>query len=91
VIVTLGRRGCFVSLSARAEHLPAHAVKVVDSTGAGDAFVGGFAAGLVKFDGDPLAAARFGTVVAALSVTRPGTAPSMPTKKAIGAFLKQRA
>lgn len=89
VIVTLGSRGCFVSLADRGEHLPAHPVKVVDSTGAGDAFVGGFAAGLVKFDGDPLAAARFGTVVAALSVTKPGTAPSMPTKREIAAFLKR--
>ncbi|HWA86894.1 MAG TPA: ribokinase [Opitutus sp.] len=90
VIVTLGRRGCFVSLADRGEHLPAYAVKVVDSTGAGDAFVGGYAAGLVKFRGDHLAAARFGNAVAALSVTKFGTAPSMPRAREIAAFLKQR-
>lgn len=90
VIVTLGGRGCFVSLAERGEHLPAHPVKVVDSTGAGDAFVGGFAAGLVKFDGDPLAAARFGSAVAALSVTKFGTAPAMPTAKEIAKFLKRK-
>lgn len=88
VIVTLGARGCFVSLADRAEHLPAYQVKVVDSTGAGDAFVGGYAAGLVKFRGDHLAAARFGGAVAALSVTKFGTAPSMPRAREIAAFLK---
>jgi len=88
VIVTLGKRGCFVSLPDRGAQLPAYPVKVVDSTGAGDAFVGGFAAGLVKFDGNPLAAARFGNVVAALSVTKFGAACSMPSQKAIAKFLK---
>jgi ribokinase len=88
VIVTLGSRGCFVSLPDRGEHLPAHAVKVVDSTGAGDAFVGAYAAGLVKFRGDHLAAARFGNAAAALSVTKFGAAPSMPRAREIAAFLK---
>ena len=89
VIVTLGSRGCFVSLADRGEHLPAYVVKVIDSTGAGDAFVGGYAAGLVKFNGDHLAAARFGNTVAALSVTKFGTAPSMPHTKEIAKFLAQ--
>lgn len=89
VIVTLGARGCFVSERARFTALPAHRVKVVDTTGAGDAFIGGFAAGLVKFAGDLVAAARFGNSVAALSVTKFGTAPSMPSKKEIAAFLRR--
>jgi ribokinase len=88
VIVTLGQRGCFVSLAERGEHLPAHPVEVVDSTGAGDAFVGGFAAGLVKFKGDPLLAARFANAVAALAVTKFGTSLSMPRKAAIDRFLR---
>lgn len=91
VIVTLGRRGCFVSQASGGAHLPAHVVKAVDTTGAGDAFVGGFAAGLVRHDGDILAAARLGQAVAALSVTKPGTAPSMPTARELAAFLKRRA
>jgi ribokinase len=65
-------------------------IKVVDTTGAGDAFVGGFAAGLVRFNGDLLAAARHGNTVAALSVTKFGTAPSMPTRKEIERFLRTR-
>ncbi len=88
VIVTLGKKGVFVSQPAGATFLPAHRVRAVDTTGAGDAFVGGFAAGLVKFSGDVLAAARFGNAVAALSVTKAGTAPAMPTQREIAAFLK---
>jgi ribokinase len=106
VIVTLGRRGCFVSLPAPARTtgprtgpevgeafalIPAHVVKAVDTTGAGDAFVGGFAAGFVKHGGDVLAAARQGQAVAALSVTKPGTAPAMPTARELAAFLKKQA
>jgi ribokinase len=89
VIVTLGAKGVFVSQAAGPTLIPALKVKVVDTTGAGDAFCGGFAAGLVKFNGDILAAARFGNVVAALSVTKFGTAPSMPTAREIARVLKK--
>lgn len=84
VIVTLGARGCLVSEPGRFTAIPARTgVTVVDTTGAGDAFVGGFAAGLVQSGGDRVAAAHHGNVVAALSVTKFGTAPSMPTKAEI--------
>lgn len=89
VIVTLGRRGCFVSQPGGPTFIPAHSgIKVLDTTGAGDAFVGGFAAGLVQSGGDLVAAARHGNTVAALSVTKFGTAPSMPTKAEIARFLR---
>lgn len=92
VIVTLGERGCFVSQAHGHTSIPAHTgIKVVDTTGAGDAFVGGFAAGFVNYRGDVIAAARHGNTVAALSVTKFGTAPSMPTKREIARFLKGRA
>jgi len=90
VIVTLGRRGCLVSRPSGCTAIPAFSVKAVDTTGAGDAFVGGFAAGWVRLGGDIEAAARFGNAVAALSVTRLGTAPSMPRAREIAAFLKKR-
>jgi ribokinase len=90
VIVTLGKRGCLVSQETGYNFIPSFKVKAVDTTGAGDAFVGGFSAGLVKFKGDLLAAARFGTAVAALSVTKRGTAPAMPRARAITAFLKKK-
>lgn len=89
VIVTLGSKGAFVSQADGGTLIPSHKVNVVDTTGAGDAFCGGFAAGLVKFDGDILAAARFGNAVAALSVTKFGTAPSMPTAREIARFVRR--
>jgi ribokinase len=51
----------------------------VDTTGAGDAFNGGLAAGLIRFSGDIKQAIRYATVVAGLSTTRAGTAPAMPS------------
>jgi ribokinase len=92
VIITLGSRGCFVSLSDGTHVIiPAHSgMKVVDTTGAGDAFVGGFAAGFVLHRGDHVAAARHGNAVAALSVTKFGTAPSMPTAAETRRFMARR-
>ena len=51
---------------------------VVETTGAGDAFNGGFGAALAR-GFSAREAVRFGCVVAGISVTRPGTAPSMPS------------
>jgi ribokinase len=91
VIVTLGARGCLVSEALGFTAIRGHTnLRIVDTTGAGDAFVGGFAAGLVRFGGDRTAAARYGNAVAALSVTRPGTAPAMPMKGEIDRFLRER-
>jgi ribokinase len=90
VIVTLGARGCFVSQADRGQRIRAHEVEVVDTTGAGDAFVGGFAAGLVKFKRNIIEAVHFANAVAALSVMQPGTAPSMPIAREIARFLKKR-
>jgi ribokinase len=90
LILTLGSRGCFVSQHRGHLSIPAHkGIKVVDTTGAGDAFVGGFAAGLVRFEGNVAAAARYGNATAALSVTKHGTAPSMPARRAVEKLLKR--
>lgn len=90
VIVTLGARGCFVSQPDVWLRIRAHDVEVVDTTGAGDAFVGGFVAGLVKFKHNIFEAAHYASAVAALSVMQPGTAPSMPIAREIARFLKKR-
>lgn len=90
VIVTLGARGCFVSQPDVWQRIHAHEVEVVDTAGAGDAFVGGFAAGLVKFKHNIFEAAHYASAVAALSVMQPGTAPSMPIAREIARFLKKR-
>jgi len=59
---------------------------VAETTGAGDAFNGGFAAALAE-GMDPVMAARFGCATAGISVTRPGTAASMPQRTEIEALL----
>lgn len=59
---------------------PAISVNALDTTGAGDAFNGGFASGLVRFDGDLRKAIRYATVVAGLSTEKFGTAPAMPRR-----------
>jgi ribokinase len=79
VIVTLGEAGALYHSAIRSELVPAiKAGPVVETTGAGDAFNGGFATALAR-GFDPVDAVRFGCAVAGISVTRPGTAPSMPT------------
>lgn len=90
VIVTLGSKGCFVSQPDVYARVQPHGVDAVDTAGAGDAFVGGLAAGLVKFNKNVFEAAHFANAVAALSVTRHGTAESMPTAREIARFLKRR-
>ena len=87
-VITLGERGALYHDGTRTVHVPPFkAGRVVETTGAGDAFNGGFAAGLSE-GMDPVAAVRFGSATAGISVTRAGTAPSMPSRAEIDALLK---
>ena len=86
-LITLGENGVYFKNSETSAHIPAIvAGPVLETTGAGDAFNGGFACALAD-GGDPVSAARFGCAVAGISVTRPGTAPSMPARHEIDALL----
>jgi len=86
-VITLGEQGVLYHDGTQTVHLPAVAPgRVVETTGAGDAFNGGFAAALAE-GMDPLTAARFGCATAGISVTRPGTAASMPSRAEIDALL----
>jgi ribokinase len=75
VIVTMGARGALLVTKTQTERIAPIAVKAVDTTGAGDAFVGAFAVGLA-LGRSPVAAVRLGCVAAADSVTRRGTQAS---------------
>lgn len=88
VILTLGGRGALLlDADGRPARLPAHPVKVVDTTAAGDAFVAGLSVGLAE--GLSLAeAARLGNAAGAISVTRPGAQPSLPRRAEVEALLK---
>ena len=77
VVVTLGERGCVVASPDGATHLPATPVEALDTTGAGDAFVGSLAYFLAR--GAPLAtAAERANRIAAVSVRARGTQTSFP-------------
>lgn len=99
VVITLGEEGAFVSVDTEKApeglHLdgkswlkvPPIAAKAIDTTGAGDAFSGGFVAGIVRYEGDLEKALVFASTVAGLSVEKQGTAPSMPTESEVLARL----
>jgi ribokinase len=87
VIVTLGADGAVVVGDGCSCHLPPHRVEAVDSTGAGDAFIGALAVGLGE-GLDLVEAARRASVAAALSVTRPGAQASFPRRSELEAVLR---
>ena len=87
VIITLGSNGALYRDRMRSVHVPAiSAGPVVETTGAGDAFNGGFAVALSEGQ-QVIDAIRFGCATAGISVTRAGTAPSMPARAEIDALL----
>jgi ribokinase len=78
LLVTLGERGvALVGIDGEVSTIPTDTVTVVDTTGAGDAFVGAFAVGLAS-GWDEVEAARLGCAIAAESVQHPGTQTSFP-------------
>jgi ribokinase len=85
VIITLGAEGSLFADGKSCAHFPAPAVKAIDTTAAGDTFVGGFAAALAGGQSEA-EAIRFGQIAAALSVTRAGAQPSIPTLSDVQAF-----
>ncbi|MBN2031399.1 carbohydrate kinase [bacterium] len=88
VVITLGERGLIWKRNGTKGHLPAFQVHCVDSTGAGDAFHGAFAAGLVGGMGwENLL--RYASAVGALCCTRLGGRPGIPTHEAVEQFLSQ--
>jgi len=86
-LITLGSQGALLhSASESVLIAPFNAGPVLETTGAGDAFNGGFAAALAE-GATPREAARFAAALAAISVTRAGTAPSMPKRAEVDALL----
>jgi ribokinase len=78
LVVTVGPRGALLSGPDRQCEAKGHKVNAVDTTGAGDCFIGGFAAALAR--SEPITdAINFANKAAAISVTRRGAASSFPT------------
>ena len=75
--IKLGAGGCLVSWRGKTKRIPARKVRrVVDTTGAGDAFIAGFVAGLLG-GADPFAAAKLGNAVAASSLSAVGASTAI--------------
>ncbi|MGA9305898.1 MAG: ribokinase [Candidatus Sulfotelmatobacter sp.] len=89
VLLKLGSHGCLIAQGSLAkERIPAFSVNAEDTTGAGDAFNAGFAVGLMR--GSTVAqSAVFASAVAAISVTRRGAQPSMPTSVEVKDFVNE--
>ena len=90
VLLKLGSRGCVIAEGDRSKkRVPAFSVNAVDTTAAGDAFNAGFAVALMR--GSTVArSAVFASAVAAISVTRHGAQPSMPTLAEVKTFVNER-
>jgi len=80
VVITMGALGCVVADEAGSRHIPAYPVKAIDTTGAGDAFIGCFAAALAAGHACDEALRR-GALYASLSTTRRGAQLSYPDRQ----------
>jgi ribokinase len=90
VIVTLGALGSlYLDAEGRRIETPIFPTTVVDTTGAGDTFIGMYAVASTQMDA--AAALRFATAASALCVTRPGAQESIPTRAEVEAFLARQA
>jgi ribokinase len=88
-VVTLGADGAVWAEGGESGTVPGFAVEAVDTTAAGDAFVGALGAALAD-GGSVRDALRFACAAGALAVTRPGAQPSLPRADEIRAFLEER-
>jgi ribokinase len=89
VILTLGAKGARYFSKKQQFFQPAFKVDAVDSTAAGDAFVGAFAVALSEHQ-EPVQAVQFASAAGAITVMNLGAQPSLPARKAVNEFLEKR-
>ncbi len=88
VIITLGPKGLFFKNESEEIWMKAYKVKVIDTTGAGDAFLGALACSL--YEGKSIREAlRFANGAGALATTKLGAQPSLPFRKELEGFLSR--
>jgi ribokinase len=86
LVVTLGARGAAILQDGQATLIPSFPIKPVDTTASGDAFNGALAVALAS--GQTIAeAVRFANAAGAITATRPGAQPSLPTRKELDQFM----
>jgi len=88
VIVTLGSKGALIVNGSQTQQVDTFKVDVVDTTAAGDAFIGGFASAMLN--GTSLEdSVRYGCACGALATTKFGAQPSLPTRDEVENFISQ--
>jgi ribokinase len=88
VVISLGAQGAMVVDRAALNRFPAHKVRVVDTTGAGDAFRAGLAVKIAESSGLD-EAAQFANACGALACTIMGAEPSMPRREAVERLMRE--
>jgi len=88
VALKLGRKGCFILTEMERVRSPAFPIKVVDTTGAGDAFDAGFLTGVIGKWGLKRTA-RFANAVGAISTTKIGAQSALPNRREVERFLRR--
>ena len=89
VIIKMGEQGAYLYHGGSGEQVPAIAVRAVDTTAAGDAFMAALALRWLE-TGDPLDSVRFANLAGALAVTTMGAQPSLPSLREIEAFARKK-
>lgn len=89
LIITLGHNGARVVSEEIDQHVPAYEITAVDTTAAGDAFNGALAVALAEKK-PLLEAVRYGMAAGALTATKRGAQPSLPTRDAVEQLLKSQ-
>lgn len=87
VVITLGDKGALLATGDRTQHVPGFSVHTVDTVAAGDAFNGALATKIAQ-GFSPEEAVVYANAVGALTVTRPGAIPSLPTAQEVEEFLR---
>ena len=89
IVITMGSQGVFATTGEEERFIPSVEVEAIDATGAGDAFSGALATAIAEGKGF-FEAVEFANTAAALSVTKIGTAPAMPSRDEIDRAIAQR-
>jgi ribokinase len=89
VIVTMGKEGALIVSGTQVIHVDTYQIKVVDTTAAGDAFIGGFATSILQ-EKSIEEAVRYGCACGALATTKLGAQPSLPTKEEVERLMSLR-
>ena len=87
IVLKLGERGCYVYDGRMGEAFPSYRVQAIDSTAAGDAFTAALTYEYLRSGGDIRSACKYANAVGALTVSKYGAFPSLPTEKEVLDFI----